>query len=100
MLWTPRQCRSCCNRPTAKWPNGIDDAGQLSVSMSRLRVYHCTLVGHWCEAAAHGVFRDCAREQKLEQIVGPAGLGADAGKLESAERLPVHQRAGDLAIDV
>ena len=34
------------------------------------------------------------------QIVGAAGLGADARELEAAERLAVDQRTGDASVDV
>ena len=52
------------------------------------------------KAAAHGVFGDRARDEELQQVVGSAGLGADAGHLEAAERLALHEGAGDLAVDV
>jgi hydroxymethylpyrimidine pyrophosphatase-like HAD family hydrolase len=52
------------------------------------------------EAAAERVLRDRPRQHELEQIVRPACLRADARQLEAAERLAVHQRPRDLAIDV
>src|SRR5688500_10364362 len=53
-----------------------------------------------CEAAAERVLGDRARDHELEGVVRAAGLGADAGELEAAEGLAVHERAGDLAVDV
>ena len=37
---------------------------------------------------------------ELQQVVGAAGLGADAGEPEAAERLAPDERAGDAAVDV
>ena len=56
--------------------------------------------GPGCEAAPHGVLGDGAGQHELQQVVGAARLGADAGKLEPAEGLAVDQGAGDLAVDV
>src|SRR6516165_4822621 len=52
------------------------------------------------EAAPHGVFCNSPRQDKLQQIIRPARLGADAGQLEAAERLAVNQGAGDLPINI
>ena len=52
------------------------------------------------EAAAHRVFADRARLKELQQVVGPAGLVADATELEAAERVPADDGAGGLAVDV
>ena len=41
-----------------------------------------------------------AGQQELEQVVGAAGLGADARELEAAERLAVDQGPGDRPVDV
>ena len=54
----------------------------------------------WRESVAEGVFGDGPRQEEVEQVVGAARLGAAAGELEAAERLAVHQGAGDLAVDV
>ena len=50
--------------------------------------------------APHGVFGDAAGEEEFVQVVGAAGLGADARELEAAEGLAVDQGAGDGAVDV
>src|SRR5215472_1364879 len=52
------------------------------------------------EAAPECIFRDSARQDELQQVIGSARLGADARHLEAAERLAIRQRAGDFAIDV
>src|SRR5262249_11406657 len=52
------------------------------------------------EAAAHGIFCDSPGEQELQQVIRAARLGADARKLEPAERLSVYEGARDLAVDV
>src|SRR5262245_37464290 len=52
------------------------------------------------EAASEGILRDSARQQELQQVIGPAGLRADARQAEAAERLAIDQGAGDLAVDV
>ena len=44
--------------------------------------------------------RDHARLDELEQVVGAAGLGADAREPVAAERLAADDRAGDVAVDV
>ena len=49
---------------------------------------------------AQSVFGYCPRFEKLQQIIRPAGLGADAGEFEAAEGLAVDQGAGDVAIDI
>ena len=43
----------------------------------------------------HGVFRNAARFDEMQQIIGPAGLAADPGEPKAAERLPAHQGPGD-----
>ena len=52
------------------------------------------------EPPAHRVLGDAAGQQKLEQVIRAAGLGADARELEAAERLAVDQGPGDPAVDV
>ena len=52
------------------------------------------------EPPAHGVLGHAAGQQEFEQVVGPAGLGADPRELEPAERLAVDQGPGDPAVDV
>ena len=60
----------------------------------------CLHVGDRGEAAPHGVLGDSPRQHELQQVIRAARLGADARQLEAAERLPVDQGAGDLAVDV
>ena len=52
------------------------------------------------EAVAHRVLGDDARLDELEQVVGAAGLRADAGQAVAAERLAADHRAGDVAVHV
>ena len=49
---------------------------------------------------AQRVFGDRPRFEKLQKIVRSAGLGADAGELQPAERLALDDRAGDAAVDI
>src|SRR5580693_1091583 len=53
-----------------------------------------------CEPPAHGVFGHDPREQKILQVVGAAGLGAAAGHLVTAERMPGDESPGDRPVDV
>ena len=46
------------------------------------------------------VLGDRARQDELQQVVGAAGLAADARHLEAAERLPADQGAGDAAVEI
>src|SRR3954462_3123252 len=52
------------------------------------------------ESVAHRVPGPAARIDELEQVVGAARLGADAGPAVAAERLSPDHRAGDVAVDV
>src|SRR3990170_2690897 len=52
------------------------------------------------EAVAQGVLGNRPRFEKLKEVVRPAGLGADAGELQAAERLALDDGAGDAAVDV
>ncbi len=52
------------------------------------------------EAVAQGVFGDAAGDQKMAEIIGPAGLGAAAGEFEPAEGLAADKGPGDPAVDV
>ncbi len=52
------------------------------------------------KSMAQCVFRNRARFEKLQQIVGAARLGADAGKLEPTERLAFDDRTCDATVDV
>ena len=47
------------------------------------------------EALAEGVLGDHPRVEELQQVVGPARLGADARQAVAAERLAPDDRAGD-----
>ena len=49
---------------------------------------------------AHGVFGRAAGLDEVQQVVGAAGLAADAREAETAERLPADQRAGDAAVEI
>src|SRR5271166_2349082 len=53
-----------------------------------------------CEAMPHGVFRNAARFDKMQEIVGPACFAAGPREPKAAEGLPAHQRAGDPSINV
>ena len=59
---------------------------------------HSGLLGG--EALAHGVLADRARLDELEQVVGAAGLRADARQAEAAERLASDDGAGGAAVQV
>src|SRR5207245_568721 len=48
----------------------------------------------------HGVLCDSPRDEKLQQVIGSARLGADSGHLESAKGLTLNESAGDFAVDV
>src|SRR5690242_9113240 len=52
------------------------------------------------EAVAHGVLRHHARLDELQQVAGPAGLGARPREAVAAERLAADHRARDRAVDV
>jgi hypothetical protein len=52
------------------------------------------------EPVAHDVFGDDARDEKLEQVIAAAGLGATAGHFEAAEGMAADDRAGAGTIDV
>src|SRR4051812_24695881 len=52
------------------------------------------------EASAHGVFGDGSGPAELGEVVGAAGLGAQARELVAAEGLAFDEGAGDLAVEV
>ena len=52
------------------------------------------------EAAAHGVLGDAAGKQELQQVIRAAGLGADPGELETAERLAIDHRSRDWPVHI
>src|SRR3990172_5738120 len=52
------------------------------------------------EAVAHGVFGHRARLDEVQEILGPARLGARARKPEAPERLAPDQAPGDAAVQV
>src|SRR5687768_16304075 len=52
------------------------------------------------EPAAQRVLRRHPRPHELLEVVRPPRLRPHARELVAAERLAVHQRAGDLAVDV
>ena len=55
---------------------------------------------HGGEAASHGVFCDRAGIHELEEVIRPARLGTDTRHLETAERLALHQGAGDTPVKI
>ena len=72
----------------------------LSFSVSSVTLWLDCLFICRCKSPPHGVLRDRPRHHELQQVIRPARLGADARQLEAAERLAVHQRPRDLAVDV
>ena len=59
------------------------------------------LIGRWrCEALPGGVLGDDTGLDELQEVVGAAGLGADAREPEAAEGLAPDECAGDPPVDV
>jgi hypothetical protein len=52
------------------------------------------------KAMPHDIFRDNTRDEKVEQIIASAGLGAAAAHFESAKRMTADDSAGARAIHV
>lgn len=52
------------------------------------------------EAVAHGVFRDDARSEELQQVIWSTRFRTDAAEFKPAEGLPIDQGSGDFAVDV
>src|SRR5690349_24717431 len=50
------------------------------------------------ETVTQGVFGNRARLKELQEIIGTAGLGADAGQFQAAEGLALDHGAGDAAV--
>lgn len=49
---------------------------------------------------AQGVFAHGTGFEKLKEVIRPAGLGSNAGQLESPERLALHDGSRDTSIDI
>src|SRR5439155_5426275 len=88
--------------PCPLWPRSRRRGGILRAAPLRVKSLprRDILLRGRGEASAQGVFREHARGHELLEIIRPAGFRADAAELEPAEGLAIHQRAGDLAIDV
>ena len=52
------------------------------------------------KASSHRVLRDVDGDEKLQQVVGAASFGADAGHAVAAERMSLDESPCDLAIEV